>query len=178
MSTMQTKQGLKWLVIAAAAAVVMQASIVSAAGVSPFSTAVLALPGLDMYSQFDQLDIDLDVAGAGCCVGYKNTVGGWLLPSGGGSFVPGDATSGPGAPLVGVVGDVNLSKQNRPGSGPAAAATGTLYTSSVFGPAQHGLGDSDLRRRLGQDEWPGPYNQPGGHGARSNTGCRDRHGPR
>ena len=36
MSTMQTKHGLTWLVIAAAATVVMPASIVSAAGTSPF----------------------------------------------------------------------------------------------------------------------------------------------
>ena len=130
---MQTKHGLTWLVIAAAATVVMPASIVSAAGTSPFSTAVMPLPGLDMYSQFDKLDVDLDIAGLGCCVGYTNSAGGgWLLVQGGGTFLPGDAASGPGAPLLGVVGDVNLSQQNRPGSGPAAAAMGTLYTTLGF----------------------------------------------
>ena len=124
-----------------------------------------------MYSQFDQLDVDLDVAGAGCCVGYKNTVGAWLLPAAVVPFLPGDATSGPGAPLVGVVGDVNLSQQNRPGSGPAAAATGTLYTSLGFraqpntGSATAIYGDASVRTNglarttnqviLGQDQTAG-----------------------
>jgi hypothetical protein len=117
----------------AATAVALPATLASAAGTSPFSTAVQALPGLDLYSQFDAADVDTNVAGIGCCQGYVNSVGGgWMIVAGGGAFAPGASASGPGAPLFGVVGDVNLSQQNRPGSGPDPAAVGTVYTSLGF----------------------------------------------
>ena len=129
----------------------------------------MALPGLEIYSQFDQLDVELDILDLGCCVGYANSVGGGFMGiQGGAALRTGDAASGPGAPLAGVVGDVNLSQQNRPGSGPAAAAMGTLYTSLAFrGQPVTGSATAIYGEQLDQDEWPRTgVNRRGGHGAR------------